>query len=269
VTTAINVPGILAPLPLTLTLPNADLKPERATSFTLGAAWEPAPGALSLSLDWWAYRFADIIGQESPTLLVQDYLTRGLYADRLTFDASGELRRIVLKFNNFSSLRAQGLDFGLVWRLPWLCLGRFTWDLRGTWAQKYQYRLRDDQPARSGVGRTNETTFASPMPEFKVNLALNWSLDAHSARATLRYISGMLSDAIPDDDPRQIDHDYLQLDLVYSYTFDLASGPLTLQAGVQNVNDARPPLLTGLQPSISGVYDPRGRVFSLDIVKKF
>jgi iron complex outermembrane receptor protein len=267
-TNQINVPGIIAPLPQTLTLPNPELQPERATTYTLGATWEPLRG-LSVSLDGWRYDFVDIIGQESPTLLVQDYVATGRYADRLTFDASNELRRIVLKFNNFSALRTAGLDFAVTWLLPCLRFGRFTWETRGSWTRKYQYRLRDDQPAKDGVGRTNESTFVNPMPEFKVNMALDWALAAHSARATLRYISGMYSDTIPDNDPRQTNRGYLQLDLVYSYTFDLASGPVNVQAGIQNLNDARPPLLTGLQPALPGVYDPRGRVFSLDIVKRF
>ncbi len=267
-TNLITTPGVAAPVPLTMTLPNPALKPERSKSYTLGADWSPM-SSLNFTLDWWRYDFTDIIGQESPNLIVQDYLTKGLYADRLVFDAANELRLIILKFSNFPSLSTDGLDFGLTWRPPGERFGQFTWSLRGTWTHSYSYRLRDDQPVKNGVGRTNDVSFASPVPEFKINLALDWTRKAQFARATLRYISGMYSDAIPDNDPRQIDHDYFQLDLVYGYTFDRKSGPLKIQAGIQNVNDARPPLLTGLQPSISGVYDPRGRVFSLDITKQF
>jgi iron complex outermembrane recepter protein len=141
---------------------------------------------------------------------------------------------------------------------------------QATWTTKYNYQVRADLPVVKGLGHVNNNvTVVAPMPKLKANFVAGWQKDGHYAQATLRYISGMLSDTIPADDPRQTNSDYFQLDLLYSFTFNLAGGPMTLRASINNVWDERPPLLTGVQPAIPGVYDIRGRVFSLGLSKAF
>ena len=269
VTDSIDVPGFVTNSVRAVTSPNPGLKPEQATSYTAGVTWDIANN-LTASLDWWRINFSDLTGQQDPNTVVAEYAATGAHANQLIFDGSGQLIQLNLVFDNFSSIHTRGFDFSLAWNKDIGSIGNISLSARGSWTTKYTYQVRSDLPVVDGLGHVNNNvTVVFPMPKLKANFVAGWQNDGHYAQATLRYISGMLNDRVAVDSPLQTKAAYYQLDLLYSYTFEIAGGPLTLRASVNNVWDERPPLLNGVQPAIPGVYDIRGRVFSLGLSKAF
>lgn len=268
-TDTVNVPGIIAGFPRTVTRPNPNLQPETGESFTAGVTLD-LTDRLTLSIDYWKIDTDDITGQESAQLVVEEYAATGAHADRLTFDASGELTDIDLLFDNFSVLNTDGIDFSVSWDIDLGGMGELRLSSGASYLLTYEYQIREDQPIEDGLGRANDRVFPYPAPEWKVNTSLSWLRGGHYLRSTVRYIDGMLSDRLADDHPRQTDRSYTQVDLVYGYTFGSSGdAPLELRLAVNNVTDERPPFFSGVQLAEPGVYDSRGRNFSLGLTKTF
>jgi iron complex outermembrane receptor protein len=262
------VPGIQTTFPRTVTRPNPDLEPEKADTYTAGVTWD-VTDSFSFSVDWFRFDTSDITGQESAQLVVQEYVATGAHADQLTFDEVGVLTDIDLHFDNFAILNTEGFDVSLNWDFDVGRVGALGLTVAANYIAKFEYQLREDQPVVDGVGRTNSTVFAGPAPELKSNVSLTWRRNEQLARITTRFISGMLNSMLPDNDPLQTDQDYVQLDLLYGYTFGQNDRPLDLRLAVNNATDERPPLFTGAQIALPGVYDSRGRNFSLALTKAF
>lgn len=267
-TDTVDVPGIEAGFPLTVTRPNPDLEPEKGEAYTAGITWDTTD-SFTVSVDWWRLDSSDITGQESAQLVVQEYAATGANADRLTFDESGVLTDIDLVFDNFAALNAEGIDFRFDWDFDVGSTGSLQFNTSASYLMAYEYQLRADQPIVDGLGRANERVFAYAAPEWKANASLSWSINAHYLRGTLRYIDGMLSDRLPDDDPNQTDQGYTQLDLIYAYTLAASGNPLELRFAINDVTDERPPIFTGGQMALPGMYDSRGRNFSVGLTKTF
>jgi iron complex outermembrane receptor protein len=267
-TDTVNVPGIDTLFPATVTRPNPDLEPEKADVYSAGLTWNVTE-QFTFSMDWWRFDTSDITGQESAQLVVEEYVATGAHADRLTFDESGVLTDIDLMFDNFAVLNNEGVDFSFDWDFAVGEMGTLRLTTAATYLLKYDYQLREDQPIVDGLGRTNSNVFADSAPELKANVSLSWRRSQHYARSTVRFIDGMLHNARPDDDPLQSNRDYVQVDLLYNFTLDASGKPLDLRFAINNVTDERPPLFIGAQLALPGVYDARGRNFSVGLTKTF
>lgn len=267
-TDTVNVPGIETTFPRTITRPNPDLEPEKADVYSAGVTWD-ATDRFSFTVDWWRFDTSNITGQESAQLVVEEYAATGAHADRLTFDETGVLTDIDLVFDNFSVLNIEGIDISFNWDFDVGRAGTLRLTTSATQMLKYDYQLRDDQPMVDGLGRTNSNVFADSATEWKATTILSWQRGPHSVRSTFRFIDGMLHSALPDSSPLQSNQDYTQLDVLYGVTLERSGKPLDLRFAVNNVRDERPPFFTGAQLALPGVYDSRGRNFSIALTKTF
>lgn len=264
-------PGINAVSTKAVVSPNPALAPQKSKSYTLGLDVAPVSG-LSLGMNWYKIDFTDLVGQEAPQLLVNEYLATGANADRFVFDGTGtSLVTIYLHNINAASVKTSGFDFNGSYTQE-TDIGRFNLAAAATLIDKYDYQQVAGGVVVHAVGGSNQGTSIPALPRWKINGALSWSLDGNRALLSTHYLSGLTNPAVPLDSPLQNTKSYMTFDLSFSHTFEsLAGGPLTIRAGVVNIFDRLPPFQAGQQfyPLFSGVYDPRGRRYTLDLKKSF
>ena len=266
-------PGINAVSTKAVVSPNPDLAPQKSQSYTLGIDVDPIPG-LTFGMDWYKIDFTDLVGQEAPQLLVDEYVASGgvKNADRFVFDPTGtSLITVFLHNINASSVKTSGFDFNGSYTYD-SSFGRFNLSGAATLIDKYDYQQVAGGVIIHAVGGSNQGTSIPALPRWKVNSALTWSLNGNSAMLSMHYLSGLTNPAFTLDSPLQNTASYTTFDLSFSHTFkSVAGGPLTIRAGVVNIFDKLPPFQAGQQfyPLFSGVYDPRGRRYTLDLKKSF
>ncbi len=212
---------------------NPDVSPEEATAWNVGLSWAPAEGPLegfSLDLDYYDYNYDDLITLEGPSdLVARDTALRcpqglnnnpadatpdcGLQPDgtivsigegipdQVIRDPSNlQLLRVEPTYSNAQELDVSGLDFTIGYNWEAGNLGLLNTTLTGSWAREWDL-TRADGVVIDGVGSRNfGTTIGRSLPEWKVNLAVNWLKDRHSAFVLVRYIDSY-DDNQPIDDP--------------------------------------------------------------------
>lgn len=264
-------PGINAVSTKAVVAPNPDLEPQKSTSWTAGLEVKPVDG-LRLSADYYSIDFKDLVGLESAQLIINDYIATGANADRLVFDPTGSaLVTVYLKNINASSEKTAGWDFNANYAMD-TGIGHFSFNAAGTLLSRFDYQETANDPVIDGVGSSNTNLSISPLPKWRATGTVVWSSGPSRALAAVHYLSGLSNPALASDDPLQNRDGYTTFDLSYSYRFaNVAGGPLEIRAGVINIFNKLPPFQAGQQfyPIYSGVYDPRGRRFTLELRKSF
>ena len=253
----------------TLTSGRADLKPEKSESLNLGAVWTPIEG-LELGVDAWRFDYADQVVKESAQAIINQAAAdtaagrSGTEAQsRITRSASGALTFVQLYFINASSIETQGIDLSARYRRG-LWGGETTASATWTYVDAYDIRLDASAAKVSGVGSTNLNNIGRSLPRNRGEFALGWSGGANALTALVHYTDGYANDRSGITDASIASQ--TTLDLLYSRTI---GADLDLSVGVVNVADKAPPLAQfalGYDPVVA---DPRGRVVSIGLSKRF
>ncbi|WP_312733134.1 TonB-dependent receptor domain-containing protein [Brevundimonas sp.] len=253
----------------TLTSGDPGLKPEKSESLTFGAQWRPIEG-LELGLDAWRFDYADLVVKESAQAVIDRAgadTTAGLTGTeaqrKVTRAQNGALTFVQLAFVNASSIQTQGIDLSARY-------GRDLWDGRATasatwtYVDRYDIRLNAGSAAASGVGSTNLNNIGRSLPRDRGEFAVGWSGGAQAVTALVHYTSGYRNDRSGITDP----HIASQTTLDLLYTRQVGTD-VDLSLGVVNLMDKVPPLAQfalGYDPVVA---DPRGRVISVGLTKRF
>lgn len=253
----------------TLTSGRADLKPEKSESLNLGAVWTPIDG-LELGVDAWRFDYADQVVKESAQAVINQAAadtaagrTGTETQSRITRSASGALTFVQLYFINASSIETQGIDLSARYRRG-LWGGEATASATWTYVDAYDIRLDASAAKVSGVGSTNLNNIGRSLPRNRGEFALGWSGGANAVTALVHYTDGYANDRSGITDASIASQ--TTVDLLYSRTID---ADLDLSVGVVNVADKAPPLAQfalGYDPVVA---DPRGRVVSIGLTKRF
>lgn len=253
----------------TLTSGRVDLKPEKSESLNLGAVWTPIDG-LELGVDAWRFDYADQVVKESAQGIINQAAAdtaagrTGTEAQsRITRSASGALTFVQLYFINASSIETQGIDLSARYRRG-LWGGEATASATWTYVDAYDIRLDASAAKVSGVGSTNLNNIGRSLPRNRGEFALGWSGGANTLTALVHYTDGYANDRSGITDASIASQ--TTLDLLYSRTI---GADLNLSVGVVNVADKAPPLAQfalGYDPVVA---DPRGRVISIGLSKRF
>lgn len=253
----------------TLTSGRADLKPEKSESLNLGAVWTPIEG-LELGVDAWRFDYADQVVKESAQALINQAAadtaagqTGTAAQSRITRSPSGALTFVQLYFVNASSIETQGIDLSACYRRG-LWGGEATASATWTYVDAYDIRLDASAAKVSGVGSTNLSNIGRSLPRNRGEFALGWSGGANAVTALVHYTDGYANDRSGITDASIASQ--TTLDLLYSRTI---GAELNLSVGVVNVADKAPPLAQfalGYDPVVA---DPRGRVVSIGLSKRF
>ncbi len=253
----------------TLTSGDADLRPETSESTVLGAVWRPLEG-LELGVDAWRFDYRDLVVKESAQAVIdqaaaddQAGLSDTPAQQRVHRSGSGALTFVQLYFVNAASIETEGLDLSARYSHD-IAGGVLQASARWTYVDRYDIRLAPDAPAASGVGWTNLNTIGRSLPRNRGEFALGWNGERTTLTALAHYTHGYRNDRSGITDA----------DIASQTTVDLlliraVGDGLDLSLGVVNVADLDPPLAQyalGYDPVVA---DPRGRVISVGLTKRF
>ena len=248
---------------------NPGLAAETAKVFTAGMVFEPpAVEGLGVTLDYFNIKIRKAI----QALGAQVILTNCYVRDQ--DDACAQVVRdpqlnyaidyIDDPISNVGGTATDGIDFAVVLDAKHGGAGRF----RNQFEAQYLRSVTLDNTLQilQGVGYYDLGVF----PKLKANLSTLWSRQRLSAGLLVRYVGGF-KECVDNDcnTPENLEMasrdvpSYLTGDLYAGFTFKEAHGTTQLTVGVNNVANARPPLIyVGFAgDSDASTYDYMGRYF--------
>ncbi|HEV3238883.1 MAG TPA: TonB-dependent receptor [Casimicrobiaceae bacterium] len=262
---------------------NPNLDPERAKTYTAGAVFQPLKN-LSGSIDYWQITVDNAIGRVNPTLALSQCISNGTFCDLIHRDPSlGTLwlngGAITGTNVNLTKLKTSGVDFAADYSMP-IAWGSLSASFKGTWVRQ--------NITNSGVGDYDcvglaGPTCGTPTPKWRHNLRGTWSTPWNvDFSATWRYIDSVKLDASSSNPLLASSFNQVDLNMGARSYLDLAASwaitkQVTLWAGVNNVTDRDPPIISSAQEALtfgSGntypqVYDALGRRVFVSVTAKF
>jgi outer membrane receptor protein involved in Fe transport len=251
-----------------VTVPNPDLSPERSTNFNLGVILTPLP-QLRLSVDYWNYRYTDIIVKENAQAIVNAN-PNDPRVIRQGGRPNGQIAQVNVTFLNANRVIADGIDASLNWRAETASAGTFGLSGDLTWFSRYSVTA----PGLSGnlAGFRNFENFAPALPELRTNLTADWTLAGHGITVNVRRISAyrenLANRASPINGFRL--RPVTTVDL--QYALEIERSRTRIEVGGLNIFNALPPQV-GIPGDLTGfdseTHDPRGAMLYARIVQRF
>ncbi len=170
---------------------NPRLQPEKSITRTAGLVFSPHNvDGLDFTLDYYNIYVKNIIS----SVLANDILNfcyvqnDPTFCGRFTRDGSGAISNLNESLSNLGTLKTEGYDFGIHYRLPETSIGTFRIASDSTYLSKYELV--------SGPGATpdNQVGFMSGedgMYRVRSNLQIDWSYKQFGASWTMRYFGGL------------------------------------------------------------------------------
>jgi iron complex outermembrane recepter protein len=279
------------------TFGNEALQPEESTNFNIGVIWSPLDN-LTASLDYFNYRYKNVIIPESPTALANDCQIAWHNAGRVTPQLpDGSINPAYLEIEpcNFRNLdgnpatpdvllNLQGNALNVqrtfvngtrLWNSGLDLLSRYTHDtsygtfgvtLDFTWFLEYEinqsvtpFDVRLNPGQKIDmVGLAYTVLVGRPLPEYKGMLMLDWYHGQHYATLNTNYVSELVETEA--EVPIRLGS-HTTIDGSYTYSFNNVNASLTL--GGINLFDRDPPRASGFNSYNSTLHDPRGRMWYL------
>jgi iron complex outermembrane receptor protein len=271
---------------------NLDLKPETATTWSVGADIEPLP-RLRLALTYWSADYDNqvianlsnlaILGSESFYAGTGIILRGAAAAARVAELNAGGVAFVGLpptpvtlfvdgRGQNLGTSLTRGIDFALDWSFDLSDQDRIALNASGSYLTKYLVSVAPTAPL---VDRLN--IIFNPL-KFKARASASWERGPYSTRLTWTHVNGYTNN-LPTT-PQQVGS-FNPIDLSFSVTVgdDTASGffdkGMTLGFEVRNLFDEAPPYVN-ITPSGNGsggydatAADPIGRLFAASVRKSF
>lgn len=292
-----------------ITVGNPNLKPEESTNFNVGISWNPSDGALEgfqIDLDYYDYQYEDIITRESHVNLLKEdlealkaYATENNttllaavqagkgYRDQIIRNNTGGLLRVLPRLANANGADVSGVDLSTSYQFE-TDKGLWRIGLQAAYLAEYEVEVQNRTDAGTtvfdAVGEYNDDNpVARPLPEWKANASLNWSLDQHRAFFILKYVDGVNhnltngatffaataglahgSEFEADFLDSSVDS-WLTADLNYTFSFGEVKfvNDASVTIGVQNLTNEEPPFVPVITGYDGTLHDPRGRVWSV------
>lgn len=271
--------------------PNLGLRPETATTWSVGGDWDILP-RLKLGVTYWNVEYRGqvdaylsdlaILSREAQfagtglILRGADAAARVAALQASGIGAVGVLPASVTLFvdgrnNNLSKSNTEGVDFTANYTLPTSNLGTFLFNANGTYVTRYEVAI---SAAGTPVNRRNTIFF--PLT-FKARGSVAWDFQPFRVQATVTHVGGYTNNAVT---PNTQVASYTPVDLSVSWKIGGRDahgilGGLTLGAEVRNLFDIDPPYVN-IAPSGngSGGYDasaasPIGREIAVSLRAKF
>ncbi|MCW5580922.1 MAG: TonB-dependent receptor [Luteimonas sp.] len=255
---------------------NADLQPETSRSLMLGAVWSPsfADGAgwsdrLDLGLTFYRHTIDDAIqALDAQTILERCIATRDpVSCSFYERNERGQIVRFDNILGNVGTIRTDGWDFSVDWRLPERGWGRLGLAWKTTWVTKYELvnEAGQAEPRAPGVEINN-----SAIPNRTSTLSANWHKGGWSATWTARYIDRLRESCggangfdICDDSANDVNHlgATTYHDAQLSWGTDAWMKDFRITLGVNNVFGKDPPICLSctLNGYDASTYDLPGR----------
>ncbi|MDX1490617.1 MAG: TonB-dependent receptor, partial [Pseudohongiellaceae bacterium] len=186
-----------------------------------------------------------------------------------------QIDRIIRTTANATGMLVQAYDMKFRYFIPTDSLGMFNVALDASYLKTYEYQLDASSPVVEGAGFQNGITGAvPPLPEYKANLSLGWSMDQHSANVTVRYIDDIVYNDpaatrfafqrfLPFSNYRTVTELRAStiVDAAYNYSqYEALGGEFTFTVGARNLFDREAQKVPQLGGVESFLQDPTGRM---------
>ena len=233
---------------------NADLKPEEATNYNVGALW--SSDAFQVRLDYWRIDYKDVITIESAQAVLDQDPNGPTIVRQDPNDPSSTLAGISTDYFNAATIDASGIDIETSYRFD---LDGSSLELSAGFSRYLSYDVPNaDGSTYDAVGKFNFGSFVRSMPEDKGNVSAHWLMDNHSVMARVDYVSSYINNRQGDT----IDS-FTPVELQYRFVTAIQEGEAAFSVGVQNLFDSAAPVVAdGANFSYDPKHhDPRGRIF--------
>jgi iron complex outermembrane recepter protein len=270
----------------------ATLNPEKADSVTLGLVFTPTRD-LTGTIDLYSIKVKDAIDSPPPSFLLLGCLRADLFCNLIQRDSLGTLwalpsGKVIALNDNTGGYKTTGVDLALNYTRRLGALGNLGLHFLGTYVHKWEFEPVKNIGFFDCVGLIGPSCSDNrgPHPEWRHKLratwATPWSLDL---AVTWRHIAEVKHEASTNDpllnpfakpvfdvDRTLGARDYLDIAGIWS-----VNKTLTLRAGVNNVFDRDPPIVTNIfsDPAIfgngntfPGMYDALGRTIFIALTVK-
>ena len=237
---------------------NADLKPEKSDSYTVGFVWEPVQ-ATSVGIDWYHIKQKDIVlNRDFQTILNNEaqyaqFVTRGVpTADDIARGAPGAIVLVSAPFENLSAIETSGIDVDARWRIP-LGTSRLTLGFNGSYIDSYKQPLSPEDPPTELAGSYN-------LPRFRGLASAAVDSGPWSGNVVLNYISRFAQSTSAAATAATDIGSWTTVDLQGAYAGWRGT---KVVLGVKNVADRMPPIAIAELPGlfVFQLHSIRGRFF--------
>jgi outer membrane receptor protein involved in Fe transport len=265
---------------------NADLREEKADSYTVGVVLQPEFTrsffrTLSLSVDYYNLSLDQAIGRVTSQVALQQCFNLGglnptldpgnFYCGLIKRDAGGLLASINEPLFNLGAYKTAGLDFQLDIAKEFGPIGTFALNSFFTYVTDYKIQTLPSDPVRDfagTIGNVQIDGFSPSHPEIKHTTTLSYLRPQGSLSLRWRYIGRM------DNSANVGTTNGTAIGVPAVSYFDLiarlrASEGTEFRAGVTNLTDKQPPQFGGPASTDTSTYDLIGRRYFLGITKRF
>ncbi len=177
---------------------NAFLKPETATTKTVGLVYSPSyvPG-LTTSLDWYNITIKNRITAVSASYVMNQCYTQGVseFCSSIKRDpVTGMITALSRGNANLGELQTKGIDFNIAYQLPKTQYGLFGARMESSYVDSYRIKSTNDGDWQEYAGEYG--TY-----RFKANFSLDWSLGNWNATLASRYYGAVKTQCWDSSDP--------------------------------------------------------------------
>jgi iron complex outermembrane recepter protein len=173
---------------LVITTPNADLKPEKSQSFTLGLLLEPT-ASTSLALDLWQIERKNEINQESAeSAILAGRVRRDPDSATQIPGDPGPLVAVLGRYLNSTQTTVQGIDLDLRQGFGLGSAGKLNFDLK--WTHLFKWERVDPDGTRRDFAGTHgncDVTNCMGTPADRANFGVTWELGPWRVGAIANY----------------------------------------------------------------------------------
>jgi outer membrane receptor protein involved in Fe transport len=267
----------------TVTSGNANLKPEKAKTLTIGGVLTPSffPG-FSLSVDYYKIKVTGLIDTLSSQQIITNCYNAGGSGvaecgliDRATPTSLPSLVHIVPA--NIAFLKTAGIDFDASYRTA-MGDGALSLRLYMNYLDKFDAQQYAGAPIAHYAGVSVVGSNPAGFPRWRGNFSIDYSNGPFGITLSEQYIHKMRLDIPGGPVPIEFVDDKVKAvwytDLAMRFTVPQGNGNFELFANVNNLFDKQPPIIPGTVPGVNlptniAVYDFIGRAFTAGVRFKF
>ncbi|MFZ6692866.1 TonB-dependent receptor domain-containing protein [Undibacterium sp. SXout20W] len=274
-----------------LTGGNANVKPEKAKTYTMGFVVEPVKN-LSFTVDWFSIKIEDTISSVDPTTSLSQCLTTGnpIYCNLIHRDSQGSLwlttkGYIAANTTNIGKLETSGVDVSGSYFYKLNGWGSLAFNLNGTYLSKLSVENTPGLGSYDCVGYYGPSC-GTPTPKWRSKARVTWDTPWKlEVAGTWRHMDSVTSELnstnplLNSNGPAAViesqmgSRDYFDLYAAYPLTKNV-----TISGGINNLFDRDPPVVsTGVTTAAGSangntypqVYDSYGRKIFVNLTAKF